>query len=123
MIPALRLSLTVCRATPPKYAKARTCAAIQSGSFWLRTAYKLLSRYERLRRLGMLTTREVAARFGVSRTAVQQWGRQGLITQLYQDELKRGLWQLPPDQTILKGCGGKAPRPARLVPITAQVSE
>jgi hypothetical protein len=90
---------------------------------FIRTAYKLPSRYERLRRLGMLTTREVAARFGVSRTAVQQWGRQGLITQLYQDELKRGLWQLPPDQTILKGCGGKAPRPARLVPITAQVSE
>ena len=90
---------------------------------FIRTAYKLPSRYERLRRLGMLTTREVAARFGVSRTAVQQWGRQGLITQLYQDELKRGVWQLPPDQTILKGCGGKAPRPARLVPITAQVSE
>lgn len=90
---------------------------------FIRTAYKLPSRYERLRRLGMLTTREVAVRFGVSRTAVQQWGRQGLITQLYQDELKRGLWQLPPDQTILKGCGGKAPRPARLVPITAQVSE
>jgi hypothetical protein len=38
VIPALRLSLTVCRATPPKYAKARTCAAIQSGSFWLHTA-------------------------------------------------------------------------------------
>ena len=36
--PALRLSLTVCRATPPKYAKARTCAVIQSGSFWLHTA-------------------------------------------------------------------------------------
>jgi DNA invertase Pin-like site-specific DNA recombinase len=90
---------------------------------FIRTAYKLPSRYERLRHLGMLTTREVAARFGVSRTAVQQWGRQGLITQLYQDELKRGLWQLPPDQTILKGCGGKAPRPARLIPITAQVSE
>ena len=90
---------------------------------FIRTAYKLPSRYERLRRLGMLTTREVAARFGVSKTAVQQWGRQGLIKQLYQDELKRGLWQLPPDQTILRGCGGKAPRPARLVPITVQVSE
>jgi hypothetical protein len=50
---------------------------------FIRTAYKLPSRYERLRRLGMLTTREVAARFGVSKTTVQQWGRQGLITQLY----------------------------------------
>jgi DNA invertase Pin-like site-specific DNA recombinase len=90
---------------------------------FIRTAYKLPSRYERLRRLGMLTTREVAARFGVSRTTVQQWGRQGLIKQLYQDELKRGLWQLPPDQTILKGCGGKASRPARLIPITVPISE
>ena len=55
--------------------------------------------------------------------AVQQWGRLGLIKQLYQDELKRGLWQLPPNQTILKGCGGKTPRPARLVPVTVQTPE
>ena len=72
---------------------------------------------------GMLTTREVALRFGVSKTAVQQWGRQGLIRQFYQDELKRGLWQLPSDQIILKGRGGKAARPARLIPITAQTPE
>jgi hypothetical protein len=87
---------------------------------FIRMAYKLPSRYERLRRLGMLTTREVALRFGVSTTAVQQWGRQGLIRQCYQDGLKRGLWQLPSDQIILKGRGGKAARPARLIPITAQ---
>jgi DNA-binding transcriptional MerR regulator len=36
----------------------------------------------------MLTTREVALRFGVSKTAVQQWGRQGLIRQCYQDEFE-----------------------------------
>ena len=90
---------------------------------FIRMAYKLPSRYERLRRLGMLTTREVAVRFGVSKTAVQQWGRQGLIRQFYQDGLKRGLWQLPPDQIILRGCGGKAARPARLVPITAPTPE
>jgi DNA invertase Pin-like site-specific DNA recombinase len=90
---------------------------------FIRMAYKLPSRYGRLRRLGMLTTREVALRFGVSKTAVQQWGRQGLIRQFYQDELKRGLWQLPSDQIILKGRGGKAARPARLIPITAQTPE
>jgi hypothetical protein len=90
---------------------------------FIRMAYKLPSRYERLRRLGMLTTREVASSFGVSKTTVQQWGRQGVIRQFYQDELKRGLWQLPPDQTILKGRGGNAARPARLVPITAQTPE
>lgn len=90
---------------------------------FIRMAYKLPSRYERLRRRGMLTTREAALRFGVSKTAVQQWGRQGLIRQCYQDELKRGLWQLPPDHTVLKGRGGKAARPARLVPTTAQTPE
>lgn len=55
---------------------------------FIRMAYKLPSRYERLRRQGMLTTREVALRFGVSKTAVQQWGRQGLIRQCYQDEFE-----------------------------------
>ena len=38
MMPAFRLSLTVWRATPPKSVKARPCAAIQSGSFWLQVA-------------------------------------------------------------------------------------
>ena len=90
---------------------------------FIRMAYKLPSRYERLRRQSMLTTREVALRFGVSKTAVQQWGRQGLIRQCYQDELKRGLWQLSPDHTVLKGRGGKAAVPARLVLTTAQTSE
>ena len=46
---------------------------------WIRGAYKLSSRHDRLRQRGMLTTREVAAKFGVSETAVHEWGRQGLI--------------------------------------------
>jgi hypothetical protein len=46
---------------------------------FIRSAYKLSSRYQRLRRRGMLTAREVAARFRVSETAVHSWGRQGLI--------------------------------------------
>ena len=37
VMPAFRLSLTVCRAAPPKKAKARTCEAIQSGKLWLHT--------------------------------------------------------------------------------------
>jgi DNA invertase Pin-like site-specific DNA recombinase len=90
---------------------------------FIRMAYKLPSRHERLRRQGMLTTREVALRFGVSKTAVQQWGRQGLILQCYQDQLTRGLWQLPPDHIVLKGRGGKTARPARLVPATTQTPE
>ena len=45
---------------------------------WIRCAYKLASRYDRLRRRGMLTTREVAAKFKISETTVRDWGRQGL---------------------------------------------
>jgi hypothetical protein len=57
---------------------------------FIRHAYKLASRHERLRRRGMLTTREVAAKFGVSETAVHEWGRQGLITKCCSDNLSRG---------------------------------
>jgi DNA invertase Pin-like site-specific DNA recombinase len=86
---------------------------------FIRQAYKLASRYERLRRRGMLTTREVAVKFGVSETAVHEWGRQGLITKCYSDNLNRGPWTLPAQQTIVRGCGGRGARPARLIPITA----
>ncbi len=85
---------------------------------FIRMAYQLASRYTRLRRRGLLTTHEVAERFGVGRTAVHQWGREGLIQKCYADSLHRGLWKLPPGQTILKGRGGRAARPARLAPIT-----
>ena len=86
---------------------------------FIRAAYKLSSRHERLRRRGMLTTREIAERFDVSETAVHHWGREGLIRKCYTDSLNRGLWEIPPGQTIQKGCGGRGARPARLVSITA----
>jgi len=90
---------------------------------FIRSAYKLSSRHERLRRRGMLTTLEVAAKFGVSETAVHEWGRQGLIKKCYTDSLNRGLWEIPSGQTIRKGCGGRGARPARLISITAQSPE
>ncbi|EIM30673.1 hypothetical protein MicloDRAFT_00005760 [Microvirga lotononidis] len=89
----------------------------------IRSTYHLPSRYERLRRRNMLTTREVAARFGVSEATVHQWGRQGLIRKCYSDRLARGLWDVPSDETILKGCGGRGARPARRGPITSSKSE
>ena len=89
---------------------------------WIRAAYKLSSRYDRLRRHGMLTTMEVAMMFGISKTAVHEWGRQGLITKCYNDNMNRGLWRLPQHHTIIKGWGGRRAKPARLVPITAPKS-
>jgi DNA invertase Pin-like site-specific DNA recombinase len=90
---------------------------------FIRAAYKLASRHNRLRGRGMLTTREVATRFGVSESAVHRWGRQGLIAKRGSDNLNRGLWEVPPDQTTMQGCGGRAARPARLSPISTPRSE
>ena len=87
---------------------------------WIRSAYKLSSRHDRLRRRGMLTTREVAAKFGVSKTAVHEWGRQGLIKKCYTDSLNRGLWEIPSGAKIIKGHGGRRPHLARLDRITAR---
>jgi DNA invertase Pin-like site-specific DNA recombinase len=86
---------------------------------WIRHAYKLSSRYDRLRRRGMLTTREVADKFGVSKTAVNEWGRQGLIKKCYADSLNRGLWDIPIGKTIQRGRAGRRSHPARLISITA----
>jgi hypothetical protein len=87
---------------------------------FIRCAYKLSSRRERMRRRGMLTTREVAEKFGVAETTVHQWGLQGLIKKCYSDRLRRGLWDIPPSLKIIKGHGGRRPRPARLDRITAR---
>jgi DNA invertase Pin-like site-specific DNA recombinase len=87
---------------------------------FIRSAYKLSSRRERMRRRGMLTTREVAEKLGVAETTVHQWGVQGLIKKCYSDRLRRGLWDIPPSLKIIKGHGGRRPHPARLDRITAQ---
>jgi DNA invertase Pin-like site-specific DNA recombinase len=86
---------------------------------FIRSAYKLSSRYDRLRRRGMLTTREVAAKFGIAMTTVYEWGCRGLIKKCCVDSLNRGLWEIASDTTILKGRAG---RRSRQTPITAQSS-
>jgi DNA invertase Pin-like site-specific DNA recombinase len=90
---------------------------------FIRCAYQLTSRSDRLRRRGMLTTREVAAKFGVSETTVHDWGRQGLIRKCYTDSLNRGLWEIASDTTIRKRHGGRGSCRPRLSPITASSSE
>lgn len=90
---------------------------------FIRSAYKLASRYDRLRRRSMLTTHEVATKFGIAKTTVYEWGRQGLIRKCYADSLNRGLWEIASDTTILKGRGGRRSSPPRTTPITAQPPE
>ena len=84
---------------------------------FIRGAYNLASRRQRLRDRGMLTTEEVAERFDIAQTTVHQWGRQGLISKIYSDNRNRGLWDIPPDLAIIKGRPGRNALPAR-VPTT-----
>jgi len=88
---------------------------------FIRWTYKLSSRRDRMRRRGMLTTREVAEKLGVGTTTVQKWGIQGLIKKCYSDRLRRGLWIIPSGLKIIKGRGGRdGGRPARLARISAR---
>ncbi|WOH80420.1 hypothetical protein RX327_32245 [Bradyrhizobium sp. BEA-2-5] len=90
---------------------------------FIRGAYKLASRYERRRRRGMLTTREVAAKFAVAKTTVHAWGRHGLIKKYFADSLNRGLWEIASHTIILKGRGGRRSRPPRTTSMTVQSPE
>ncbi|MER9924785.1 recombinase family protein [Mesorhizobium sp. M0048] len=90
---------------------------------FIRGAYNLSSRRQRLRDCGMLTTQEVAERFAIAETTVHQWGRQGLITKVYSDNLNRGLWDIPHDLEIVKGRPGRNAVPARRTSITVPSTE
>ena len=88
---------------------------------FIRDTYKLSSRRDRMRRRGMLTTREVAEKLGVAETTVHKWGIRGLIKKCYSDRLRRGLWDIPSSLKIIKGRGGRdGGRPARLAAIIAR---
>ena len=53
----------------------------------LRRDYGLQSRYERLRKWGLLTRDELAERLGIHPATVQHWRRQGrLVTHRYSDK-------------------------------------
>jgi hypothetical protein len=80
---------------------------------FIRGAYNLASRRQRLRDRGMLTTEEVAERFDITQSTVHKWGRQGLIRKVYSDNRNRGLWDIPSDLAIIKGRPGRNSLPAR----------
>ena len=90
---------------------------------FIRGAYNLPSRRQRLRDRGMLTTEEVAERFDIALTTVHQWGRQGLISKVYSDNCNRGLWDIPPDLAIIKGRPGRNALPARVPTTIAPITE
>lgn len=89
----------------------------------VRLTYGLKGRYQRLRELGMLTSNELASRFGVCPTTVNHLGRQGILKRHTYDGEHRYLYEPPGDVTFLKGAGSRyGGRPPQLIPVpsTAQ---
>ncbi len=88
----------------------------------VRNAYKLLSRFERLRQRGMLTGEEMAQRLAVSSTTIHQLGRQGVLVRHLYGNNHRCLYEPPNGGQLIRGAGGRyGGRPARY--IAAQPTE
>jgi DNA invertase Pin-like site-specific DNA recombinase len=89
----------------------------------VRVTYSLKGRFHRLRDRGMLTSGELASRFGVCPTTVNELGRQGILRRHAYDSGHRYLYEPPGDVTLVKGAGSRyGGRPPRLIPVppTAQ---
>jgi DNA invertase Pin-like site-specific DNA recombinase len=88
----------------------------------VRNAYKLRSRFERLRQRGMLTGEEMAQRLAVSSTTIHQLGRQGVLVRHLYGNNHRCLYEPPNGGQLIRGVGGRyGGRPARY--IVAQPTE
>ena len=74
----------------------------------IREAFKLKSRYSRLRAKGLLTAKEMSVRHGVTFTTINAWGREGLLQKHRYDNVRRCLYEPLDENAILKGQGGRA---------------
>lgn len=89
----------------------------------VRITYGLKSRFQRLRQRGMLTSGELARRFGVCPTTVNHLGRLGILKRHTYDSDHRYLYEPPGDVSLVKGAGSRyGGRPPQLIPVppTAQ---
>jgi hypothetical protein len=89
----------------------------------VRSTYGLKSRFQRLRERGMLTSGELAHRFGVCPTTVNDLGRQGVLKRQTYDADHRYLYEPPGNVILVKGAGSRGGgRPPKLIPVppTAQ---
>ena len=83
----------------------------------VRSAYKLRSRFERLRLRGMLTGEEMARQLGVSTTTIHELGRQGILTRHLYGNNHRCLYEPPGSGQLIRGAGGRyGGRPAQFIP-------
>ena len=63
--------------------------------YGVRTNYALKSRYERLRERGLLRSNEMAARFAVARSTINEWHRAGRLRGHAYNDTPRFLYEIP----------------------------
>jgi DNA invertase Pin-like site-specific DNA recombinase len=86
----------------------------------VRLTYGLKGRFQRLRERGMLTSQELACRFGVCPTTVNHLGRQGVLKRHMYDMDHRYLYEPPGDVILVKGAGSRyGGKPPQLIPVSS----
>jgi DNA invertase Pin-like site-specific DNA recombinase len=82
----------------------------------IRAAYRLKSRFERLRERGMLSANELAHQLGVCPTSVYHWGREGVLREHRYGNGHRCLYEPLGDVVLVKGTGGRyGSKPPQLI--------
>jgi hypothetical protein len=76
----------------------------------IRQAFNLKCRYSRLRARGLLTTREMSVRHGVTPTTINLWAREGRLRKHRYDNARRCLYEPLDGNAIRKGQGGRRAR-------------
>jgi hypothetical protein len=77
---------------------------------WIRYAYRLPSRYDRLRAKGCLTAKELSVELGASATTIHEWGRNGLLHRHRYDQGTGCLYEPLQGIAVVKGHGGRGGR-------------
>ena len=89
----------------------------------VRRTYGLQSRYERLRARGLLTAAELAKQLNVSTTTIHIWGRQGFLQRELYGNAKRCLYAPLSGRVLVKGQGGRRPKPPTLTNAQSSAQE
>lgn len=86
----------------------------------VRLTYGLKGRFQRLRELGMLTSHELACRFGVCPTTVNHLGRQGILKRHMYDMDHRYLYEPPGEVILVKGAGSRyGGKPPQIIAVSS----
>ena len=64
----------------------------------LRRSHRLQSRYQRLRKAGLLTKNEMSKKLGVSTCTIKIWQSHGLVKGYYYNDKGERLYELPPEE-------------------------